>query len=1222
MESPHGTLQRGTLEVRKDDFWEAISSNYDYLMNDELIASCREASGELALNEAGVSPPCETLSFAEFVQQFNLLHDWLHRLQSSMLDCDPERKSEMAALVRQELRQRETSLQLFAEEAQGLGALHPSMKEEVGRRVNLLSNKWDAVERAVDPDKDARAAPTQAFQEVAHEMRCLRRWLKELEARLPNQMAVSSSWSVPEIQDRLQAQQALQQEIESRSRLVKSLLRQCEALCTGVPPDSAEDPRQTTEGDRGPPGGGDGARGDRRPTPFFPNDAQRIRRVASNLEKRWHALWLRSLEWQCLLEQLLHGSQVGALDWDAGSEVGYGDEPRTKQPRLSCDGAGSAMMHPPLDPPLPTDHDGMESEHEEVLHALPSPPTHLEKGVMVGSTAITELKVSCKGRRLEILHDVGYSSESSTQLSSEDCIRVYSYSPESSLFREYRDGLPSDGPGTLPFLTPEEEEEEYQASPLVQSGNADFYKMTSLEEAAFSDQNGPCEEDPPPGEEGQRSGRSSARVQEWLETCEAPVTAAREEEEEGPVDSSCDASGEYTTNDESEDCHESDGADSSPSSEGLDTSRSVSLLSKSGTGSVETVVQVGASSALSEGDFVPRVVLRNGGGRKKRLRERPWSVTEVGQPGALQLSSHSTSETALNVLLATCSSSKVPSGRPRTCSVGVQKDPPSPERRQRRTRGLRGGLRSGSSSEGAPSGASSAQKRPSSQEGGGSGRRVRRSSATSRSTGGSLHNISSSSGTDNYQDCLGVAVTPSPKGHLSARTPTLAHVEEQSSVSDQVWDDYQDPPYFSEPYSEQTADEDQVKKLLDFGDDYWAFIGSPSDDTASLGPPRRDIPRRSPHRTRPTAKSGGTELDSDSDMEDLQHLLSQSGRAHAFIRNTLRKMALAGQEPQHQRSPSPRDKMSPPKFAELVATCQTNLHWLKMIRFHLHAGEDSPQLQKLISQWEALVAELQGGSTTPKSSPRLRRQSMSDASTEQQRADVLRSIGALREELTSVSELVQRPKEGCTSHAEHHGHHLGAVEQRAQELKVALSSLNDIRDSLVEVKAKAHRLATEGSVDPVAAALGDHIQALHRQWSSAYQQSGAQLSELQMTRSRATDALAPADLQGNKSVSLGSQMLDSAVAGQCGEMTGGVTRAPGRGRDVPAAEEEEKLPPGGSSGSRRLWRVLKAALPVQVALLLMYCVACLMEPHCCDLLNNFHASFGPQLRYTQGPPPV
>ncbi|CAN7937429.1 unnamed protein product, partial [Ixodes hexagonus] len=1033
------------------------------------------------------------------------------------------------------------------------------------------------------------------------------------------------------------ALQALQQEIESRSRLVKSLLRQCEALCTGGPPDSADGLKQATEGDQSPEGSGDGARGERQATPFFPNDAQRIRRVATNLEKRWHGLWLRSLEWQCLLEQLLHSSQ-GVSDWDTGSEWGYGDEPRTKQPRLSCEGAGSAMMHPPLDLPLATDHDKMESEQEETeeglhtLHTLPSPPTHLEKGVMVGSTAITELKVSCKGRRFEILHDVGYSSESSTQLSSEDCIRVYSYSPESSLFREYRDGVPSDGPGALPFLTPEEEyeEEEYKASPLVQSGvcNADFYKMTSLEEAAFSDQNGPCDEDPLQGdtEEGKKPGRSSTRVQEWLETCEAPMTAAEDEEEEppgavGPVDSSCDASGEYTTNDESEECHESDGADSSRSSECLDTSRSMSLLSKSGTGSVETVVQVGASSALSEGDFVPRVTLRSGGGRKKRSRERPWSVTELGQPGALQLSSHSTSETALNVLLATCSTSKALGGRPRTCSVGVQKDPPSPDRRQRRTRGLRGvgGPRSGSSSEGPPSGSSSAQKRPSSQEGGSSGRRVRRTSTASRSTGGSMHNISSSSGTDNYQDCLGVAVAPSPKGHLPARTPTLAHVEEQSCVSDQVWDDYQDPPYFSEPYSEQTADEDQVKKLLDFGDDYWAFIGSPSDDTASLGPPRRDVPRRSPHRTRPTAKSGGTELDSDSDMEDLQHLLSQSGRAHAFIRNTLRKMALAGQEAQQQRSSSPRDKMSPPKFAELVATCQTNLHWLKMIRFHLHAGEDSPQLQKLINQWEALVAELQGGSATPKSSsPRARRQSMSDTATEQQRADVLRSIGVLREELSSVSELVQRPKEcrARASQVEQHSHDLGAVEQRAQQLKarpslysernccilffVALSSLNDIRDSLLEVKEKAQRLAAEGHgrADPVAAALGDHVQALYRQWDNAYEQSGAQLTELQMTRSQASDAMAPGDLQSKK-------------------MAGGVTKAPGRGQQVapPAVQDEEKLRPGGSSSSRRLWRVLKAALPVQVALMLMYCVACLMEPHCCDLLNNFHASFGPQLRW-------
>lgn len=38
-------------------------------------------------------------------------------------------------------------------------------------------------------------------------MRCLRRWLRELEARLPNQAAGSSSWTISEIQEKLKAQQ-------------------------------------------------------------------------------------------------------------------------------------------------------------------------------------------------------------------------------------------------------------------------------------------------------------------------------------------------------------------------------------------------------------------------------------------------------------------------------------------------------------------------------------------------------------------------------------------------------------------------------------------------------------------------------------------------------------------------------------------------------------------------------------------------------------------------------------------------------------------------------------------------------------------------------------------------------------------------------------------------------------------------------------------------------
>lgn len=1229
--SPSSLSQRNGLESRKDDFWEALSSNYNYLMNDELIATCREASGELDLDEeARVSPPRETLSFAEFVRQFNLLHDWLHQLQSSLLDSASDHRAEVAEFVGGELRRRQPSLSLFLEEAEGLAVLHPTLKEEVNRRVNLLSNKREAVQRALDPDRAAALAPAvgEAFQEVAQEMRRLRRWLKELEAQLPSQMAVSSTWTQAEIQERLCAQQVLQQQIESRSVLVKSLLRQCEALCAAGPPSHAAEEGESATSLQ----------------PLFANDAQRIRRVAANLEKRWHALWLHSLEWQCLLEQLLQGSR--GL-WETGSDCYFGDEPKTKQPRLSCewDGGSSTASDRTMEIGNSSNCDTKETHSVEnqpssvvVPATVPVPPVRLEKGVMVGQTSIADLKLACKGgRRFEVLHDVGYSSESSTQLSSEDCIRIYSYSPElaESVFHEYRDGLARNyvderGTGGSPALykaanEEEYEEGEYEASPLIQSNasNVDFYKMTLLEDAQSSDHNG---DDVAAGALGQLDDElmdfaeleqlggdakacaasvcnvdgKSERVRRWLQNCEsAPLTSAEEEEEdpsvagvtERHVDSSCDASGEYTTNDESEEPgEESDGAASSRrssrgSSQGLDTSQSMSLLSKSGTGSVETVVQVG--SALSEGDAAaPRVVLRQGL-RKKRSRERPWSVIELGPSGALQLCPHSTSETALN-LLSSSSTVKAQS-RPRTSSVGVQKDPSSPDRRLQRSRGLRG-LRSGSSSE-ALSGSSSAHKR---QKSGDDGERRPRRASTLSSTGttGSLQNASSSSGTENYQDCLPYS---SAKSHLFSRAPTLAHVEEQSSVSDQVWDDYQDPPYFSEPYSEQTADEDQMKKLLDFGDDYWAFIGSPS-DTSSLSGQPRDLPRRSPHKGRPATKPGGiTEFDSDSDIEDLHHLLGQSTRAYTFIRSSLQKIAACSKE-----SPrGPREKMSPPKFAELVATCQTNLHWLKMIRIHLHNGEDSPQLQKLISRWEALVRELQESDRDER-----------DAAPSQ--ADVLHSIEALREELSHVTALVSRPHPMAAEGFQ-------AVERRAQELKVALASLHDIRDSLLDVKVKAHRLGASREE----LTIGKHIQALYRQWDDAYEQSGTKLTELQKMQSEEMPSQCPPAAK---------TLLESKAEDPCSlekpSISGKVGRVTEQSRSqmVTNGTLSSRALSGDSTGAgsrrRRLWRVLKAALPVQVALVLLYCVACLLEPHCCDLLNNFHSPFGPQLRYTHGPPPI
>ncbi|CAK1593744.1 unnamed protein product [Parnassius mnemosyne] len=73
-----------------------------------------------------------------------------------------------------------------------------------------------------------------------------------------------------------------------------------------------------------------------------------------------------------------------------------------------------------------------------------------------------------------------------------------------------------------------------------------------------------------------------------------------------------------------------------------------------------------------------------------------------------------------------------------------------------------------------------------------------------------------------------------------------AGTEEHSSFSEQAWDFYQEK-YNSEPYSE-APDSDAARRLLEFGDDYRAYLDSQSDCCSSLSAqPEQD---RSPTGTR------------------------------------------------------------------------------------------------------------------------------------------------------------------------------------------------------------------------------------------------------------------------------------------------------------------------------------------------------------------------------------
>lgn len=58
------------------------------------------------------------------------------------------------------------------------------------------------------------------------------------------------------------------------------------------------------------------------------------------------------------------------------------------------------------------------------------------------------------------------------------------------------------------------------------------------------------------------------------------------------------------------------------------------------------------------------------------------------------------------------------------------------------------------------------------------------------------------------------------------------------------------------------------------------------------------------------------------------------------------------------------------------------------------------------------------------------------------------------------------------------------------------------------------------------------------------------------------------------------------------------------------------------SSSTWFERVLRASVPFQIAILALLYVACFLEPHCCDNVNNFSYSLSPQLHYVRGPPPI
>ncbi|KAJ9597417.1 hypothetical protein L9F63_011711, partial [Diploptera punctata] len=165
---------------------------------------------------------------------------------------------------------------------------------------------------------------------------------------------------------------------------------------------------------------------------------------------------------------------------------------------------------------------------------------------------------------------------------------------------------------------------------------------------------------------------------------------------------------------------------------------------------------------------------------------------------------------------------------------------------------------------------------------------------------------------------VGMSMCVKRDGDSDTEKNSAVGTEEQlSSFSEQAWDNYQEK-YMSEPYSEELAEE-AARRLLEFGDDYRNFLDSQSDCASSLSANHASSPIR---RRRPTViPAESSALDSDSDLEEIRHVIHQSRSQLVFSEHVFSKQ-LAKASP---------ELILASDFAEIVATCRENIRCLRVI---------------------------------------------------------------------------------------------------------------------------------------------------------------------------------------------------------------------------------------------------------------------------------------------------
>ncbi|KAK4871667.1 hypothetical protein RN001_015791 [Aquatica leii] len=1240
-----GSTGGSTASDQKDDFWSALQANYDYIMDNQLIDNCQEANGELTMDSC-------MWSLKKFYIQFSELYSWLNSVQETFSGKEVDDNGEsLKTRYINEFVKKNSLLKVFNEQASQLVQLHPEMEEEVTWRVMRLNSKWESIEAALGLT-NCKNCSLHTCTDIEHELKRLRTWMKNTEARL-QPLIFRVKWTKVEIENKILEHKVLHLDIESHGKIVSSVIK----LCKG-------------NSDVGVEGAN-------------------VKRAARSLERRWHLLFLRSLEWQCYIDSLYKsviGTNQNALTESSDSEID--NEPLNKYPRL---GDGFCTIKVERKNSSEDFNDSSNEKEVDGVGAFDENATMVKPNVDEGvlNQEKNELITVTPGR-VKLNEDSSAFIKSNRKAPN---LGMYYFKHEDTTDSEIQNNakvkMEDSSEDEWTYTTNDKTPEENKCLVAVLQGNCSTSKAS-------------CQDIQRLVQEAEELVRESP-VKKIKANVEAPLNKMTRVKQwlnmEKPSDS-CDAS-----------CEEED--KESQSSEDLNESVATCRAPQ------DVLTQSVVCLDSDKNDTTPKVLLR-----QKRIdlkRNRPWSIASMSHlPSVLHRgnkcnSNFSISESALHQLSLSPKCSKSLTASANSISLYQNNSTSStmeeggttlvehnntPARRRRLKLRKKSSSRRKGLNEPCAANENTRERIGRLIKSGsfsGSSLKIANSERHTSSDPSTIHhghqglyalsNYTSDAETDEDRNNKGIPIFKigEATNYLTSNTRenspgkvSLNNAEEQSSsLSEQAWDSYQEK-YLSEAYSE-AQDSDAARRLLEFGEDYRNFLDSQSDWST-----RSTNPEFSPPFKRKVLGSFDV-LESESDSEDVRHLLQQS-------RDELLQMVNI----YNQMFSSSLKEYLVTNNTDIIATCERHIYCLQLIEKSPEEYSltkiDKSRSADLLSQWKRLkekASRMQEYRNLQKQVILFKNELTNDQVPEYL---TVNSIEDIRKEIEMYTDKLlimdeQKAKLLTLNVAVHRffidnkNYNSSAFKDDISDLyrlwydihgsvKERLNQLNSLLQTWQTLESRLNQLQRNLQEDKETLAILDsalqdgvfsnHIATSVREVAKVLSETNQDstlpglLSESSYSDSGISDEGSEHE-QGKRERRLASirhlmRQFEAIMAPDCSartRMSERLLEAEDELRHLqkrcrslvvrttvsevtPPCEQSKILPDGDpedpedKSGNCGSWfkRVMRASLPFQLAVIALFCIACLIEPQCCDNMNTLAMSFTPQLRYVRGPPPT